>query len=64
GGKRWLLPHLRTIFARHAQRRLVEPFCGGLAITLGLQPEDALLNDIIGILYMHKNDVILISVII
>ncbi|MCE9586285.1 DNA adenine methylase [Candidatus Uhrbacteria bacterium] len=46
GGKRWLLPHLHSIFARHAQRRLVEPFCGGLAITLGLQPEEALLNDI------------------
>jgi DNA adenine methylase len=25
---------------------MVEPFCGGLAVTLGLQPEKALLNDI------------------
>ena len=29
----------------HRQRRLVEPFCGGLAVVLGLQPERALLND-------------------
>ena len=26
--------------------RLVEPFCGGLAVSLGLRPEKALLNDI------------------
>jgi DNA adenine methylase len=30
----------------HAGRRLIEPFCGGLAVTLGLRPERALLNDI------------------
>lgn len=29
----------------HAQRRLVEPFCGGLAVALGLAPDRALLND-------------------
>jgi DNA adenine methylase len=29
----------------HASRRLVEPFCGGLAVALGLAPESALLND-------------------
>jgi DNA adenine methylase len=29
----------------HAGRRLVEPFCGGLAVVLGLEPERALLND-------------------
>src|SRR5205823_6126534 len=27
-------------------RRLVEPFCGGLAVTLGLMPKRALLNDV------------------
>ena len=27
-------------------RRLVEPFCGGLAVALGLEPERALLNDV------------------
>lgn len=46
GGKRWQLPHLRDLWAGHQHRRLVEPFCGGLAITLGLSPERALLNDI------------------
>ncbi len=29
----------------HSSRRLVEPFCGGLSVALGLQPEKALLND-------------------
>src|SRR5262249_13771815 len=45
GGKRWQVPHLRNLWAPHAGRRLVEPFCGGLAITLGLRPGRALLND-------------------
>ena len=45
GGKRWQVPHLRTLWAPHAHRRLVEPFCGGLAVALGLAPEHALLND-------------------
>jgi len=46
GGKRWQVPHLRPLWLPHAGRRLVEPFCGGLAVTLGLMPERALLNDI------------------
>jgi DNA adenine methylase len=46
GGKRWQVPHVRLLWAAHTQRRLVEPFCGGLAITLGLAPRHALLNDI------------------
>lgn len=45
GGKRWQVPHLRPLWEPHAHRRLVEPFCGGLAVALGLQPERALLND-------------------
>lgn len=45
GGKRWQLPHLRPLWAPHASRRLVEPFCGGLAVALGLLPRRALLND-------------------
>ena len=45
GGKRWQVPHLRSYWGPHARRRLVEPFCGGLAVALGLQPERALLND-------------------
>ncbi|HEY0727157.1 MAG TPA: Dam family site-specific DNA-(adenine-N6)-methyltransferase [Pyrinomonadaceae bacterium] len=46
GGKRWLVPHLKPIWDRYSDRRYVEPFCGGLAVVLGLQPERALLNDI------------------
>jgi DNA adenine methylase len=46
GGKRWLLPSLKPIWQPHRQRRLVEPFCGGLAVALGLQPDQALLNDV------------------
>lgn len=46
GGKRWLIPTLRPIWTPHTYRRLVEPFCGGLSIALGLNPERALLNDI------------------
>jgi DNA adenine methylase len=45
GGKRWQVPHLRPMWSAHANRRLVEPFCGGLAVTLGLMPSSALLND-------------------
>lgn len=45
GGKRWLLPHLEPLWVENSHRRLVEPFCGGLAISLGLRPERALLND-------------------
>lgn len=46
GGKRWLVPHLKPIWAAHSGLRLVEPFCGGLAVTLGLMPVCALLNDL------------------
>ncbi len=46
GGKRWLAPHLAAIWAPYRGRRLVEPLCGGLAVSLSLAPERALLNDI------------------
>lgn len=49
GGKRWLVPHLAPLFQAHQQQhptsKLIEPFCGGLAVGLGLHPEQALLND-------------------
>jgi DNA adenine methylase len=46
GGKRWQLPHLVPLWRPHARSRLVEPFCGGLAVTLGLMPDRAILNDV------------------
>lgn len=46
GGKRWQVPHLMPLWVPNSDRRLVEPFCGGLAVTLGLMPDQALLNDI------------------
>jgi DNA adenine methylase len=45
GGKRWQVPHVADYWRSHASLRLVEPFCGGLAVTLGLRPDRALLND-------------------
>lgn len=46
GGKRWLIPRLIELYAPHRAHRLVEPFCGGLAVALGLAPQRALLNDL------------------
>ncbi len=46
GGKRWQVPFLEPLWRPHAHRRLVEPFCGGLAVALGLRPQRALLNDV------------------
>lgn len=45
GGKRWLTPIIQPYWQPHKHRRFVEPFCGGLAVTLGLRPQIALLND-------------------
>ena len=45
GGKRWLVPHVAPLWKQFAARRYVEPFCGGLAVALGLRPDRALLND-------------------
>ena len=46
GGKRWIIPYINPIWERYSNHRLVEPFCGGLAISLALLPRQALLNDI------------------
>ena len=46
GGKRWQVQHLRKFWEPQRHRRLVEPFCGGLAVTIGLAPTRALLNDV------------------
>ncbi len=46
GGKRWLVPYIQHSWEEHKNSRLVEPFCGGLSVALGLLPKKALLNDI------------------
>lgn len=48
GGKRWLVPILQELFEPYRQTatRLVEPFTGGMAVALGLNPTTALLNDV------------------
>jgi DNA adenine methylase len=46
GGKRWQLPYLLPYWKQEKHRRLVEPFCGGLAVSLGLLPRLAVLNDV------------------
>jgi DNA adenine methylase len=46
GGKRWLLPRLSELWRSNRTCRLVEPFVGGLSVTLGLRPDRALLNDV------------------
>ena len=46
GGKRWLVPHVFRLWNPYRDHRLVEPLCGGLAISLGLTPERTLINDI------------------
>jgi DNA adenine methylase len=45
GGKRWQVPHLLPLWRSANTPRLVEPFCGGLAVALGLRPANAVLND-------------------
>ncbi|WP_088890685.1 DNA adenine methylase [Leptolyngbya ohadii] len=45
GGKRWLVPLLIDLWQPYADVRLVEPFVGGMAVALGLQPRQAVLND-------------------
>jgi len=45
GGKRWLVPQLEKIFSRCKASRLCEPFVGGLAVALGLNPKRAILSD-------------------
>jgi DNA adenine methylase len=46
GGKRWLVPYVARLWKQHQSQRFVEPLCGGLAISLGLNPKHALINDI------------------
>lgn len=43
GSKRWHVADVRKLY--DGKRRIVEPFCGGGAISFGLEPSRALLND-------------------
>lgn len=48
GGKRWLVPFALDALAdalKNWSGRFVEPFCGGLSMSLGLNASRALLND-------------------
>lgn len=45
GGKRWLASHIADIWSREGGR-LVEPFAGGLAVSLHAAPAGALINDV------------------
>ena len=46
GGKRWQVAYVQPLWERYRQARWVEPFCGGLGMVLGLNPDRALLNDV------------------
>ncbi|MDQ7049204.1 MAG: Dam family site-specific DNA-(adenine-N6)-methyltransferase [Enterobacterales bacterium] len=46
GGKRFLVDNIRILWELSKSTRLVEPFCGGMAISLGIAPKKALVNDI------------------
>lgn len=45
GGKRFLIPVIKKLWVESNAKRLVEPFSGGLSISLGIEPKNALLND-------------------
>ncbi len=46
GGKRWFVPRFQEIWENHRHRRLVEPFAGGLGITVSVMPQTGWLNDV------------------
>lgn len=46
GGKRWLVPLVARLYSPYRHLRLVDPFCGGLSIALGLRPKRARLSDL------------------
>ena len=48
GGKSWLSDRLVEMYRPHRTKRLVEPFCGALNVSLALQPKSAMLNDLNG----------------
>lgn len=46
GGKRFLVDKIKDLWKKSQSKRLVEPFSGGMAISLGIAPEKARINDL------------------
>ena len=46
GGKRWLKEVIEDFYLLSGKESLCEPFAGGMAVSLHIQPEVALINDI------------------
>jgi len=46
GGKRFLVDRIKVLWANSQSKRLVEPFSGGMAISLGISPKKARINDL------------------
>jgi DNA adenine methylase len=46
GGKRGLVSTLAALYTPYRDQPFVEPFAGGLAISLGLEPEQVIANDV------------------
>ena len=46
GGKRFLVDRIKILWANSQSKRLVEPFSGGMAISLGISPKKARINDL------------------
>jgi len=46
GGKRFLVDKIKVLWVNSQSKRLVEPFSGGMAISLGISPKKARINDL------------------
>lgn len=46
GGKRWFVQKYYHVLKTFKEYRIVEPFAGGMALSLGIAPQQALINDI------------------
>lgn len=41
-----MVSRIAALYEQHRNKRLIEPFCGALAVTLGVLPDKAILNDV------------------
>lgn len=46
GGKRFLVDQIKVLWQLSQSKRIVEPFSGGMAVSLGISPKKARLNDV------------------